>query len=91
MTGKLTLELSKYEENKINEIKELHSFLAKQSIFYELYVWLEDFIESYEEKPNKVSILAKCGQKMEIALSEIDKNQEIGEVVIRGVKYVRES
>ena len=46
--------------------------------------------EEYPELENKVRVSAKCGQKAEFDLDSIDSEQEIDEVTIRGVKYVRE-
>lgn len=37
---------------------------------------------------NEAVIKASCGQKMTLELNEIDKNQDISEVTIRGVTYV---
>ena len=46
--------------------------------------------EEYPDQENKIHVSAKCGQKAEFDLDSIDSEQEIDEVTIRGVKYVRE-
>ena len=54
------------------------------------YVFDHTDRRTYEkEKPeNTVVISAKCGQEATLKLDDIDENQEITEVTIRGVTYV---
>jgi len=53
-----------------------------------------DFSQGYEivdgpepDIPNTAVVKASCGQEMTLELDNIDKNQDISEVTIRGVKY----
>ena len=45
--------------------------------------------KSVETKPkNVVEVMASCGQKTTLNLDNIDENQPISEVTVRGVKYI---
>lgn len=47
-----------------------------------------DAFEVVEPEPkNIVTVKATCGQEMTLELDNIDKNQDISEVTIRGVRY----